>query len=125
MLDANVNVLIFLADWHAWINDKFNGKMEDIQITAKYMEDTFRALLGHPEEGDGPGQLRFFWASTLMNSGDYWARVLRCSKGATLSMVRKTFTIMGRDEASRKLDVENPRETLCFSRFFESSHGAI
>ena len=28
MLDANVNVLIFLADWHAWINDKFNGKME-------------------------------------------------------------------------------------------------
>ena len=23
MLDADVNVLIFLADWHAWINDKF------------------------------------------------------------------------------------------------------
>ncbi|MBT3420825.1 MAG: tyrosine--tRNA ligase [Euryarchaeota archaeon] len=105
MLDADVNVLIFLADWHAWINDKFNGKMEDIQVTARYMEDTFRALLGHPEEGDGPGQLRFFWASTLMNSGDYWARVLRCSKGATLAMVRKTFTIMGRDEASSDHDL--------------------
>ena len=40
-----------------------------------------------------------------MDSGDYWARVLRCSKGATLAMVRKTFTIMGRDEASSDHDL--------------------
>ena len=105
MLDAEVNVLIFLADWHAWINDKFNGNMADIQLTAKYMEDTFRALLDYPKEGDGPGELRFSWASELMDSGDYWARVLRCSKGATLAMVRKTFTIMGRDEASSDHDL--------------------
>ena len=105
MLDADANVLIFLADWHAWVNDKFNGVMEDIQTTATYMEETFRALLDHPEEGEGPGQLRFVWASQVMNSGDYWARVLRCSKGATLSKVRKTFTIMGRDEASSDHDL--------------------
>ena len=83
MLEAKANVLVFLADWHAWVNDKFGGKMEDIQKTAVYMEETFRALLDYPEEGEGPGQLRFVWASTLMDSGDYWARVLRCSKGAT------------------------------------------
>ena len=105
MLEADVNVLIFLADWHAWVNDKFGGNMEDIQKTAVYMEETFRALLDYPEEGDGPGQLRFYWVSQLMDSGDYWARVLRCSKGATLPMVRKTFTIMGRDEASSDHDL--------------------
>ncbi len=105
MLEADANVLIFLADWHAWVNDKFNGNMEDIQETAVYMEETFRALLDYPEEGDGAGQLRFYWASQLMDSGDYWARVLRCSKGATLPMVRKTFTIMGRDEASSDHDL--------------------
>jgi len=105
MLDAEVNVLIFLADWHAWINDKFGGNMAHIQTTAKYMEDTFRALLDYPPEGDGPGELRFFYASELMDNGDYWARVLRCSKGATLAMVRKTFTIMGRDEASSDHDL--------------------
>ncbi len=105
MLEADANVLIFLADWHAWVNDKFGGNMEDIQKTALYMEETFRALLDYPEEGDGPGQLRFYWASQLMDSGDYWARVLRCSKGATLTMVRKTFTIMGRDEASSDHDL--------------------
>lgn len=105
MLEAEANVLIFLADWHAWVNDKFDGVMEDIQTTAKYMEETFRALLGYPGEGDGPGQLRFVWASEIMGSGDYWARVLRCSKGATLAKVRKTFTIMGRDEASSDHDL--------------------
>ena len=105
MLEADANVLIFLADWHAWVNDKFDGVMEDIQTTATYMEETFRALLGYPQEGDGPGQLRFVWASEIMDSGDYWARVLRCSKGATLPKVRKTFTIMGRDEASSDHDL--------------------
>ena len=30
MLDANVNVMVFLADWHAWVNDKFNGDMNAI-----------------------------------------------------------------------------------------------
>ncbi len=105
MLDAETNVLIFLADWHAWINDKFSGNMEAIQITAKYMEETFLALLGNPEVGDGPGQVRFLWASKLMEDGDYWARVLRCSKGMTLARVRKTFTIMGRDESSSDNDL--------------------
>ena len=105
MLEANANVMVFLADWHAWVNDKFGGNMEAIQTTARYMEETFRALLGYPPEGKGPGELQFKWASEVMESSDYWARVLRCSKGATLAMVRKTFTIMGRDEASSDHDL--------------------
>ena len=109
MLDAKANVLIFLADWHAWVNDKFNGSMDDIQTTARYMEETFRALLGYPPEGEGPGELRFVWASSIMDSGEYWARVLRCSKNMSLARVRRTFSIMGRDEDSSDGDL---------SRFF-------
>ena len=105
MLDADTNVLIFMADWHAWVNDKFEGNMEDIQITARYMEECFRVLLGNPEEGEGPGQLRFIWASSIMDSGDYWARVLRCSKNMSLARVRRTFSIMGRDENSSDGDL--------------------
>jgi tyrosyl-tRNA synthetase len=105
MLDSGANVLIFLADWHAWVNDKFSGVMEDIQTTAKYMEETFRALLGNPPEGEGPGELRFLWASSIMDSGDYWARVLRCSKNMSLSRVRRTFSIMGRSEDSSDGDL--------------------
>jgi len=105
MLEAETNVLIFLADWHAWVNDKFNGEMDDIQTTARYMEETFRALLGNPPEGDGPGQLRFVYASSIMDSGDYWARVLRCSKNMSLARVRRTFSIMGRSEDSSDGDL--------------------
>ena len=100
MLDADVNVLIFLADWHAWVNDKFGGDMDKIQTTGKYMEEVFRALLGHPKEGEGPGELRFAYASEVMDSGDYWARVLRCSKNMSLARARRTFSIMGRDAVS-------------------------
>ena len=105
MLDAGANVLIFLADWHAWVNDKFGGVMEDIQTTATYMEETFRALLGNPPEGEGAGELRFLWASSIMDSGDYWARVLRCSKNMSLARVRRTFSIMGRSEDSSDGDL--------------------
>ncbi|MBT4059845.1 MAG: tyrosine--tRNA ligase [Euryarchaeota archaeon] len=105
LLDANVNVLIFLADWHAWVNDKFGGDMEKIKLTGAYMEEVFRALLNHPEEGDGAGQLRFLYASELMDSGDYWATVLRCSKNMSLKRVRRTFSIMGRAEDSADGDL--------------------
>ena len=71
MLDANANVMVFLADWHAWVNDKFNGDMDAIKTTGEYMQETFRSLLNHPPEGDGPGELRFKWASELMESGAY------------------------------------------------------
>jgi tyrosyl-tRNA synthetase len=74
--------------------------MDKIRTTAKYMEEVFRSLLDHPEEGDGPGQLRFAYASEIMDDGEYWARVLRCSKNMSLARARRTFSIMGRDEAS-------------------------
>jgi len=65
--------------------------------------------LDYPPEGEGPGELRFVWASSIMESGDYWARVLRCSKNMSLARVRRTFSIMGRSEDSSDGDL---------SRFF-------
>ena len=39
-------------------------------------------------------------ASDLMDSGEYWEKVLRCSKGMSLARARRTFSIMGRSEDS-------------------------
>ena len=105
LLDEDVNVIILLADWHAWVNDKFNRDMGSISLAAKYLSEVFRALLGNPPEGSGPGQLRFIRASDIMDSGKYWERVLRCSKNMSLSRVRRTFSIMGRDEDSSDHDL--------------------
>ncbi len=105
LIDEGVNVIILLADWHAWVNDKFDRDMGKISVCADYMSEMFRAILGSPPEGDGPGQIRFVRASELMDSGEYWERVLRCSKNMSLSRVRRTFSIMGRDEDSSDHDL--------------------
>lgn len=42
--DAGVQMDILLADWHAYINDKLGGKIEDIRVCGKYMEDAFIAM---------------------------------------------------------------------------------
>ena len=105
MLGEGVNVIILLADWHAWVNDKFDRNMEKIALSGEYLTEIFRALLDNPDEGEGPGNLRFLSASELMDSGKYWERVLRCSKNMSLSRVRRTFSIMGRDEDSSDHDL--------------------
>ena len=105
MLDEGVNVIILLADWHAWVNDKFDRDMDKISLAGEYLAEVFRALLGNPPEGEGAGNLRFLRASELMDSGKYWERVLRCSKNMSLSRVRRTFSIMGRDEDSSDHDL--------------------
>ena len=105
ILQSGGNVLIFLADWHAWVNDKFGGDMAKIKATGKYMETVFKILLNNPDEGEGHGELRFLYASELMDSGEYWATVLRCSKNMSLAKVRKTFSIMGRSEESSDGDL--------------------
>ena len=79
MLSEGVNVLILLADWHAWVNDKFGRDMKKISVAGEYMVEVFRVLVGFPEEGEGPGQLRFVSASEVMDSGAYWERVLPVS----------------------------------------------
>jgi hypothetical protein len=43
MLDEGVNVIILLADWHAWVNDKFNRDMDKIALAGEYMTEVFRA----------------------------------------------------------------------------------
>ena len=65
----------------------------------------FRAILDNPGEGVGPGEIQFRRASDVMDSGKYWERVLRCSKNMSLSRVRRTFSIMGRDEDSSDHDL--------------------
>ena len=105
MLDEGVNVIILLADWHAWVNDKFGRDMEKISLMLITCQRSSGPLLDYPELGDGPGQVRFVRASEVMDSGKYWERVLRCSKNMSLSRVRRTFSIMGRDEDSSDHDL--------------------
>ena len=44
--EAGVEVIIYLADWHAWLNKKLDGKLETINHVAKvYLLEAFK---GYP-----------------------------------------------------------------------------
>ena len=95
--DAGFEFIVFFADWHAYINDKLGGNIENIRTCAKYMEECFLAL-GVPRE-----KVRFVLASEIMDIG-YWETVIKVGKSASLSRVKRALSIMGRTEEEGELD---------------------
>src|SRR5437870_8807612 len=44
LVDAGFNTIIFLADWHAYSNDKLDGNLENRRVSAEYFKDAFRPV---------------------------------------------------------------------------------
>ena len=97
LVGAGFDVTVLLADWHAWINDKFGGDLAKIQACGRYFEDCFRAL-------GVPAGVRYRTATELVATTDYWMNVLRASKAASVARIKRALTIMGRQEAEGDLD---------------------
>lgn len=93
--EAGVRMIIYMADWHAYINDKLGGDIERLRQCGKYMEEVFLAM------GVDPAMTEFLYASKLLDDIDFWEKVLRIAKASSLNRVRRAMTIMGRkgDEA--------------------------
>jgi tyrosyl-tRNA synthetase len=98
LTDAGCRVTVFLADWHAWINDKLGGSLEKIRDCGRYMQAGFLAL------GVDPARTDFRWAQDLQAEKDYWARVVRVAKATSLARSRRALPIMGRAEEEANLD---------------------
>ncbi|MBD3172594.1 tyrosine--tRNA ligase [Candidatus Bathyarchaeota archaeon] len=97
--DAGFHFIIFLADWHGWINNKMGGKMENIRAAGEYFKDCFTAL-GLPE-----GKVEYLWTSDLVDGKDYWEKVVRVMKSTSLKRMLRAMPIMGRSADS--VDVES------------------
>jgi tyrosyl-tRNA synthetase len=89
---------ILLADWHAYINDKLGGDIDNIKGCGKYMEECFTAM------GIDLDRTRFVYASEYIGDPLYWELVMRIGKAATLTRVKRAMTIMGRKEKEAELD---------------------
>ncbi len=98
LADAGCDVTVFLADWHAWINDKLGGDLERITASGRAMQAVFEAL------GATAPAVRYRWAHELVGRSDYWARVVRVAKGTSLARTRRAMSIMGRGEDDATLD---------------------
>jgi len=98
LCNAGFKVIIFWADWHAYINDKLGGNLDNIRICARYMEDCFLAL-GVPKD-----KIEFKYASELVSETEYWEKVIKVGKATTLARVKRAMTIMGRSENDDNID---------------------
>jgi tyrosyl-tRNA synthetase len=93
-VDAGFHFIIYLAEWHGWINNKMGGVPENLAIAAEYFKDCFTAL-GLPE-----GKVEYLWASDVVDSKEYWEKVVRIMKVTSLRRTLRAMPIMGRSADS-------------------------
>jgi tyrosyl-tRNA synthetase len=92
------DVHILLADWHAFINDKLGGSMEDIQACGRYLEDALTGL------GVKSKNVKFIYGTDLVDGKEYWEKVIRISKASSVARIKRAMTIMGRTEDEADAD---------------------
>jgi len=97
LVRAGFHTILFLADWHAYINDKLGGDLKAIQACGEYFKDGFRAR-------GVPNEVEFLYANEFVSRPSYWQKVLQVSKASSVSRIKRALTIMGRKEEEADLD---------------------
>jgi len=97
MVNAGFNFTIYLADWHSWINNKLEGKMENIKAAGEYFKECFIGL------GISKG-VKYVWASELTRDIQYWEKVIQIAKKISVNRVWRALPIMGRAMDSQDID---------------------
>ena len=98
LVKAGFHFIVFLADWHSMINNKFGGDLEKIRTVGRYYNHCFTAL------GVSESKAEYIWASELAEKAEYWEKVLRVAKATTTQRVLRAIPIMGRDMQSKEND---------------------
>src|SRR5260370_13528654 len=68
MIKAGFNFIVFLADWHSMINNKFGGDLEKIRTVGRYYKHCFAAL------GISSNNAVYVWAAELEEQEEYWEK---------------------------------------------------
>ena len=94
---AGVKCIVFLADWHTYINNKLGGDWEKIQIVSKYYADAFKLFCPGAEILEG---------SQLYESRKgYWMDLVKFAKNMSFDRTMRSLTIMGRSAEKDKIDL--------------------
>jgi len=98
LINTGFHFIIFLADYHSMINNKYDGDLDKIRATGEYFQHCFTSL-GVPKE-----KVEYVWASDLADKKEYWERVLRVAGTVSTQRVLRAIPIMGRDMKSKDTD---------------------
>lgn len=100
LLKAGIKFKLLLADWFAWVNDKMSGKLEKIRKVGEYYIEVWRAA------GIDMNKVEVVWTSDVVNSRDYWKKVLLIAKNTTLNRAIRCLTVMGRKKSELKMTAQ-------------------
>ncbi len=89
---AKVHFKVYLAVWHAYINNKLGGDIEKIRKAAKLFVHSWKSL-GVPVE-----KIEFIRPEEEYDNIEYWNKVIKISKELSLARTKKALQIAGRKE---------------------------
>ncbi len=93
LVKAGIHFKMYAADWHAWANNKLGGDLEKIQICSDYLVEVWKV------SGMNVDKVEFVRASDVVNSMDYWKKVMQIARNSTIQRIIRTGQIMGRQES--------------------------
>jgi len=93
MLDANVDFILWIADWFAYINNKMGGDLETIKKVGEYFIEGWRAC------GVDMDKVKVMWTSDAVKDDNYWRGVIDIAKNTTVKRTIRASPIMGRSES--------------------------
>lgn len=95
--DLGVNCQIWLADWHAWINDKLGGDKDFITNvgTPYFKSNMIAAAIVCGVDID---KLVFRTGTSEYTNINFWETFIDISKNVTLARVQRSISVLGRKE---------------------------
>jgi len=93
MLKAGIKFKMYAADWHGWANNKLGGDLKKIQACGDYLVEVWKTC------GMDVDKVEFIRASDVVNSMEYWKKVMQIARNTTVKRITRCGQIMGREDS--------------------------
>jgi tyrosyl-tRNA synthetase len=90
--EAGFDVVVLVATWHGWINDK--GSLEELRNHGERVMAVLSKV----------GQFRYVYGDEIVKDPRYWELALRIAKETSLARVKRATPVMGRRAEEVELD---------------------
>lgn len=92
MLKAGCRFKILVADWFAFLNNKYDGDIEKIKVAGEYFIEMWKAC------GLDEKKVEFVWSSDIVKDPKYWELVMKIATMNSVDRIKRCAQIMGRSD---------------------------